>query len=213
MSDFIIPHVFSGSFFPISPSINLTLLPKTCHAWLQYFKNNSNNQTYVKTIMSVNWRGSYSHSGGTAGISRSRSAGTVADHQYAYHGILPGGGTAVSFRLMASQETTVTVNNGIESKTYNVTAGADASQASFIEVPIGEDCDITVYGDAELIDFVDMEGLYLSSFDATPLSNLSVLMLAHNRLPAIDMAPFDKPPVCRSKGQRHREPRAGQETS
>ncbi len=113
----------------------------------------------------------------------------ISMHTMAYS---QAGGTKVSFRLMASQETTVTVDNGIESKTYNVTAGADASQASFIEVPIGEDCDIKVYGDAELIDFVDMEGLYLSSFDATPLSNLSVLMLAHNMLPAIDMAPFDK---------------------
>ena len=93
----------------------------------------------------------------------------ISMHTMAYS---QAGGTKVSFRLMASQETTVTVDNGIESKTYNVTAGADASQASFIEVPIGEDCDIKVYGDAELIDFVDMEGLYLSSFDATPLSNL-----------------------------------------
>ena len=113
----------------------------------------------------------------------------ISMHTMAYS---QAGGTAVSFRLMASQETTVTVDNGTESKTYNVTAGADASQASFIKVPIGEDCDINVYGDAELIDFVDMEGMYLSSFDATPLNNLSVLMLPHNMLSAIDMEPFEK---------------------
>lgn len=100
------------------------------------------------------------------------------------------GGKKLSFRLMASETTSVTVDFGDEEKTFEITASASPDDATWIDGPIPADGEIKVYGDPQLIDYVDLYGAYLSQAEMSRLSNLSVLILSHNQLTDFDFSPF-----------------------
>lgn len=55
------------------------------------------------------------------------------------------GATGLSFRLMASEATTVTVDFGDEEKTFEITASASPDDATWIDGPIPADGEIKVY--------------------------------------------------------------------
>lgn len=52
--------------------------------------------------------------------------------------------------------------------------------------------DVTIYGDASLLDYLDMEGCYIKSIDLSRAVNLDYLNLKHNEIEGLDLSPLTK---------------------
>lgn len=108
---------------------------------------------------------------------------------------LAGDQNTFSFRLGSSKETTVEVDfgNGKQKVTVKPTSIADgAVKATSVSGSVTADATVRVYGDASLIDYLDLEGCYATTADFTTLTNLDVLNLKHNQLGSVNLDPFTK---------------------
>lgn len=108
---------------------------------------------------------------------------------------LAGDQNTFSFRLGSSKETTVEVDfgNGKQKVTVKPTSIADgAVKATSVSGSVTADATVRVYGDASLIDYLDLEGCYATTADFTTLTNLDVLNLNHNQLGSVNLDPFTK---------------------
>lgn len=65
-------------------------------------------------------------------------------------------------------------------------------KATTVTGSVGEDGTVKVYGDASLIDYLHIEGVYITDIDLSALTNLEVLNLSHNELKALDLTPQTK---------------------
>lgn len=101
-------------------------------------------------------------------------------------------GKMISFALMATEETTVQVDFGAGPVDYKIGPNADATTAPLVQGVVPADGIIKVYGEASLIDYVDMQGAYVTELSMPSLTNLEVLILDHNQLTDIDLSPFSK---------------------
>ncbi len=101
-------------------------------------------------------------------------------------------GKMISFGLMATEETTVQVDFGPGPVDYKIGPNADATAAPLVQGVVPADGIIKVYGDASLIDYVDMQGAYVTELTMPTLTNLEVLILDHNQLTDLDLTPFTK---------------------
>lgn len=57
---------------------------------------------------------------------------------------------------------------------------------------VSSEGNVTIYGDASKIDFLDLSGLYITDFQCDKLTNLEVLNLEHNELLALDLSHMTK---------------------
>lgn len=57
---------------------------------------------------------------------------------------------------------------------------------------VGPEGIVKVYGEASLIDFIDMEGCYISSIEWPKLTNLDILNMEHNQLESLDLSHMTK---------------------
>lgn len=60
--------------------------------------------------------------------------------------------------------------------------------ATVVTGSVGQDGIVKVYGDASLVDYLDLEGVYITTIDIAQLTNLEVLNLKHNELEALDLS-------------------------
>lgn len=67
------------------------------------------------------------------------------------------------------------------------TQSIDASMMTF---RVSEAGNVTIYCDPELIDYLDLEGMYITQIDMEDLTNLEILNMDHNQLESLDLTPF-----------------------
>ena len=108
---------------------------------------------------------------------------------------LNGDANALSFRIGSSEKTTVEVDFGYgkQKVTVNpVTISDGAINATILSGSVNSDATVKVYGEASLIDYLDLEGCYATTADFATLTNLDVLNLNHNQLGSVNLDPFTK---------------------
>ena len=106
-----------------------------------------------------------------------------------------GDANALSFRIGSSEKTTVEVDFGYgkQKVTVNpVTVSDGAINATILSGSVNSDATVKVYGEASLIDYLDLEGCYATTADFATLTNLDVLNLNHNQLGSVNLDPFTK---------------------
>lgn len=96
----------------------------------------------------------------------------------------------LSFGIMSNKTTSIDVDFGGSITTYEVQPGITTDEVTWIQGEIPADGNIKVYGDPEAIDYVDLEGAFITDLEMSRLTNTSVLILAHNELKEFDFSPF-----------------------
>lgn len=103
-----------------------------------------------------------------------------------------GSSNAFHFYMGATQEAYFDVDFGFGPVEQLVGPAPSADQATTIQGSVGPDGIVKIYGDASLVDYLDLEGLYMTNLDISQLTNLDVLNLNHNELDALDLTPFSR---------------------
>lgn len=67
-----------------------------------------------------------------------------------------------------------------------------AIKATTVTGSVSEAGIVKIYGDASLIDYLDLEGVYITDLDIAQLTNLEILNVRHNELSALDLTAMDK---------------------
>lgn len=65
-------------------------------------------------------------------------------------------------------------------------------KASVVSTRVSADGVVKIYGDASKIDYLDVEGTYITSIEMSRLTNLEILNMDHNELGSLDLTPFTK---------------------
>lgn len=104
---------------------------------------------------------------------------------------------AFHFYIGSTQKTYIDVDFGfgpVEVEVGQATYDPETSsiKATTIAGSVGTSGTVKVYGDASLIDYLDMEGVYATEIEMPELTNLEILNLNHNQLKALDLTPFTK---------------------
>ncbi|MDE6536339.1 MAG: hypothetical protein K2K82_10090 [Muribaculaceae bacterium] len=110
---------------------------------------------------------------------------------------LVGADNSFHFYIGATEKTYLDVDFGfgpveveVDQATYDSTSSA--VKATAIIGTVGPEATVKIYGDASLIDYLDLEGVYVSELEMPSLTNLEILNLNHNQLKALDLTPFSK---------------------
>ncbi|MBD5373271.1 MAG: leucine-rich repeat domain-containing protein [Bacteroides sp.] len=108
-----------------------------------------------------------------------------------------GASNAFHFYIGATEKTYIDVDFGfgpveveVGQATFDSTAGAIS--ATTVTGTVGTEGIVKIYGDASLIDYLDLEGVYATELDMPTLTNLEILNLDHNLLKRMDLTPFSK---------------------
>ncbi len=108
-----------------------------------------------------------------------------------------GAENAFHFHIGAKSNTYIDIDFGfgkteveVEPAVFDQTTSA--IQGTTIDGSVGADGIVKVYGDASLIDYLDLEGVYITDLDISALTNLEILNLDHNELKALDLTPQTK---------------------
>lgn len=108
-------------------------------------------------------------------------------------------GTANSFTISlgARQKTFVDVDCGygrMESEIgfaeFNNETGE--IEGTVISCTVGPEGIVKIYGDPKMIDFIDFEGIYMSSIEWPQMTDVEILNLEHNQLQGIDLSHMKK---------------------
>ncbi|MDE6368097.1 MAG: hypothetical protein K2K94_02540, partial [Muribaculaceae bacterium] len=67
-------------------------------------------------------------------------------------------------------------------------SSASGINATVVTGSVGQDGIVKVYGDASMVDYLDLEGVYITTIDISQLTNLEILNLKHNELEALDLS-------------------------
>lgn len=102
-----------------------------------------------------------------------------------------------TFYLGATENTYVDVDCGFGSFEVEVEAAtfdADKSkiQGTPVTCTVNADATVRIWGDASKIDFIDMEGCYISTIDWPTLTEVDILNLRHNQFQALDLTHMTK---------------------
>lgn len=105
-----------------------------------------------------------------------------------------GESNAFHFYIGASEDIYVDVDFGfgpMEAEVSQAVFDPEASgiQGSMISGSVSSEGIVKVYGDASKIDYLDLEGLYITELDIAALTNLQILVVKHNELAALDLTP------------------------
>lgn len=92
---------------------------------------------------------------------------------------------------------TVSIDGGYGKKSFEVgpatfNPDTQAIECSYINTQVSKNGLVTVYTDPKLIDYLDFEGLYITSVDMNEATNLDILIMDHNKLEALDLTPFTR---------------------
>lgn len=104
-----------------------------------------------------------------------------------------GASNAFHFYIGTKESTYIDVDFGfgkteVEVEPAVFDSSTSAINATVVTGSVGQDGIVKVYGDASLVDYLDLEGVYITSIDITQLTNLEVLNLKHNELEALDLS-------------------------
>lgn len=110
---------------------------------------------------------------------------------------LNGPSNVFTFYLGASETTYVDVDCGFgPSETEVEMAYYDPDQSGIQGTPItctvSAEGEVKVYGDASKIDYIDLEGCYITSIDWPTLTNVEILCLNHNLFTSLDLSHMTK---------------------
>ncbi len=105
-----------------------------------------------------------------------------------------GESNAFHFYIGSSEDIYVDVDFGfgpMEAEVSQAVFDPEASgiQGSMISGSVSSEGIVKIYGDASKIDYLDLEGLYITELDITALTNLQILVVKHNELAALDLTP------------------------
>ncbi|MDE5967723.1 MAG: leucine-rich repeat domain-containing protein, partial [Muribaculaceae bacterium] len=108
-----------------------------------------------------------------------------------------GSANAFSFRIGATEQTYIDVDYGagpVEVEIDQATFDSESSsiKATNVSGSIGPTGIVKVYGDASLIDYLDLEGVYITELDISALTELQVLNLSHNLIGELDLSGMTK---------------------
>lgn len=106
---------------------------------------------------------------------------------------LHGSSNSFTFYLGSTDGTSVEVDCGFGVTNVEITPAVfDTTSSSIQGTPItccvSADAEVRVYGDPSKIDFVDMEGCYISDISWPNLSNVEILNLKYNELSALNLS-------------------------
>ncbi|MDE6300385.1 MAG: hypothetical protein K2M19_01535 [Muribaculaceae bacterium] len=102
-----------------------------------------------------------------------------------------GEGNAFHFELGATEPMYVDVDCGYgltEMEVKQATIGSAGMTGSTFSGTVSAAGNVTVYGDPSKIDYVMLEGLYMSSVDLSALKNVEVLNVSYNELESLDLS-------------------------
>lgn len=110
---------------------------------------------------------------------------------------LYGSANVFTFYLGASENTYVDVDCGFgptETELEMAYYDPDKSQiqGTPITCTVSEEGIVKVYGDASKIDYIDMEGCYISSIEWPELTNVEIINLSHNQFTSLDISHMTK---------------------
>lgn len=71
-------------------------------------------------------------------------------------------------------------------------SSTSAIKATTVPGSVSEAGIVKIYGDASQIDYLDLEGVYITDLDIEQLTNLEILNVKHNELSALDLTMMDK---------------------
>lgn len=100
---------------------------------------------------------------------------------------------AFHFYIGTKTETYIDVDFGFGKTEVEVAPAVFDSSTSSIEATavtgsVAADGTVRIYGDASQIDYLDLEGVYITDIDIAQLTNLEILNLKHNELKALDLS-------------------------
>lgn len=108
-----------------------------------------------------------------------------------------GAANAFHFYIGTKTETYLDIDFGfgkteveVEPATFNQTTSS--IDATTVTGSVGEDGTVKIYGDASLVDYLDLEGVYITDLDISALTNLEILNLRHNEIKGLDLTPQTK---------------------
>lgn len=124
-----------------------------------------------------------------------------------------GASNAFHFYIGAKSNTYIDVDFGfgpveveVEQATFD--GSTSSINATTVSGSVNPEGTVKIYGDASLIDYLDLEGVYITDLDISALTNLEILCLNHNELRALDLTghhrlqalyvsdnPFDSSPL------------------
>ena len=103
---------------------------------------------------------------------------------------------AFHFYLGAKETTPIEIDFGygkqefvISEAVYDPTAGISGT---LIEGSVGPRGTVSIYGDASLIDYVDIKGVYATTLDISQLTQLEILRVDYNDIEALDLSNHHK---------------------
>lgn len=110
---------------------------------------------------------------------------------------LNGASNSFTFYLGSTEDTYVDVDCGFGKSEVEVTVAEFSTDTSTIQgtpvtCSVNRDGLVKVYGDPKLIDFIDMEGCYISSIEWPKLTEVDILCLNHNQLESLDLSHMTK---------------------
>lgn len=92
---------------------------------------------------------------------------------------------------------TVSIDGGYGKKSFEVGPATfnqetQSIECTHINTQVSKEGLVTIYADPKLIDYLDFEGLYITSVDMDEVTNLDILNMDHNKLEALDLTPFTR---------------------
>lgn len=110
---------------------------------------------------------------------------------------LYGASNTFTFYLGSTQDTFVDVDCGfgtfeVEVAMADFNTDTSSIQGTPVTCTVSAEGNVKVYGDPALIDFIDMEGCYISSIEWPELTNVDILCLDHNQLESLDLSHMTK---------------------
>lgn len=108
-------------------------------------------------------------------------------------------GAANSFHITlgATEETYIDIDYGygpteelIKAAAFDADAGGMTGTS--ISITVSKAGNVKIYGDASKIDYIDMEGCYITDLSFPTLTNVEILNLKHNELRGLDLSPLTK---------------------
>lgn len=78
----------------------------------------------------------------------------------------------------------------LETKPWSIDPETGSIVATYKSIRVSEDGLIRVYGDPEKVDYICVQGGYVTEIDMEKCKNLEVLDLSHNSLQKLDLTPF-----------------------
>ncbi|MDE7427449.1 MAG: hypothetical protein K2M79_06585 [Muribaculaceae bacterium] len=108
-----------------------------------------------------------------------------------------GAANAFHFYIGTKTDTYVDVDFGFGKTEVEVSQAvfdpsSSGIQATTVTGSVGEEGTVRIYGDASLVDYLDLEGVYITDLDISALTNLEILNLKHNVLKSLDLSGMSK---------------------